>query len=296
MKLSIIIISFNTKKLTLECLESIKKTANFQNLEIIVVDNASTDGSSMAIKSNFSRIKLIQNTSNIGFSKANNQAINQAQGEYILLLNSDTLVQPQAIRNLIEFLDAHPQVGIAASQLLNPDGTIQPNGGFLPRLSNVLAWMLFLDDLPWIKNWFWSYQLRSPNRFKSTKPLGWVQGAAIALRQTMLQKIGLLDENIFMYGEDVEICFRAHQKHWQIWLVVDSKIIHQGFKSGSPKIAILGEFQGLKYIFQKHKPSWEFPILRIFLKLGALVRLIFFGTIFKDTQKYAIYKQVFSLA
>ena len=149
-KLSIIIVSFNTRRLTLNCLVSIKKTTNFQDVEVIVVDNASTDGSPQAIKDQFPQVKLIANTNNTGFAKANNQGIKASRGEYVMLLNSDTLVKPEALIQLVEFMDTHPKVGIIAPQLLNPDGTIQPNGGFLPRLSNIIAWMLLIDDLPWI--------------------------------------------------------------------------------------------------------------------------------------------------
>ena len=112
----------------------------------------------------------------------------------------------------------------------------------------------------------------------------------------MLDQIGLLDENIFMYAEDVEICYRARRAGWQVMLVPQAQVIHKGFQSGSPQKAILGEYQGLKYIFTKHKPAWELPILRLLLKLGALLRLCLFGTILRDRSKYATYKTAFTLA
>ena len=296
MKLSIIIVSFNTKKLILDCLESIFATTGDLNLEVIVVDNDSVDDSPVAIKDNFPQVKLITNTTNTGFAKANNQGIKVSSGDYIMLLNSDTIVKPNALEILIDYLDSHPQVGIAAPQLLNPDGSIQPNGGYLPRLSNIIAWMLFIDDLPFIRPWFWSYQLRYLPGFRRTRAMGWLQGAALVLRRHTLEEIGLLDENIFMYAEDVEICYRARKSGWQVMLLPQAQIIHKGFQSGSSEKAILGEYQGLKYIFQKHKPAWELPLLRLSLKLGATLRLIIFGTILRDKQKYAIYKTALSLA
>ena len=296
MKLSIAILSFNTKQLTLDCLKSIFDTSVSLDLEVIVIDNASTDGSPQAIKNQFPQAKLIENATNTGFTTANNQGIAQAAGEYILLLNSDTIVKPNAIQTLADYLDQHPRVGIAAPQLLNPNGSIQPNGGFLPRLSNIAAWMLFIDDLSWVKSWFWSYQLRDVAYFKATRSLGWVQGAAMILRRSLLDQIGPLDEHIFMYGEDVEICYRAKAAHWQVMLIPQAQVVHQSFGSGSPGKAILGEYQGLKYIFQKHKPAWELPLLRLLLKLGALLRLCLFGTILADKQKYATYKTAVSLA
>ena len=296
MKLSIIIVSFNTKKLILDCLESIFATTGDLNLEVIVVDNDSVDDSPVAIKDNFPQVKLITNTTNTGFAKANNQGIKVSSGDYIMLLNSDTIVKPNALEILIDYLDSHPQVGIAAPQLLNPDGSIQPNGGYLPRLSNIIAWMLFIDDLPFIRPWFWSYQLRYLPGFRRTHAMGWLQGAALVLRRHTLEEIGLLDENIFMYAEDVEICYRAQKSNWQVVLFPPAQVIHAGFQSGSSEKAILGEYQGLKYIFQKHKPAWELPLLRFSLKLGATLRLIIFGTILRDKQKYAIYKTALALA
>lgn len=296
MKLSIVIISFNTKRIILDCLKSIYATAADLNPEVIVIDNASTDGSPQAIKQQFPQVKLIQNKTNLGFTKANNQGIRASRGEYIMLLNSDTLVKPRAIQKLIKFMDNHSQVGIAAPQLLNPDGSIQPNGGYLPRLSNIIAWMLFIDDLPIIKPWFWSYQLRYLPAFLHNRQLGWVQGAAMILRRSMLDQIDLLDEQIFMYAEDVELCYRARKSSWQVMLLPQAQVIHRRFSSGSPQKAILGEYQGLKYIFQKHKPAWELPVIRLSLKLGALLRLMIFGTIWRDAQKYAIYRTALALA
>jgi GT2 family glycosyltransferase len=288
MKLSIIVVSFNTKQITLDCLKSIYATADDLKLEVIVVDNASTDGSA--------ELATIKNPDNKGFAAANNQGIRIAKGEYILLLNSDTIVKPHAFKRLINFMDSHPQVGIAAPQLLNPDGSIQPNGGFLPRLSNIIAWMLFVDDLPFVSPWFWSYQLRYLPAFRRTRAMGWLQGAALVLRRYTIEEVGPLDENIFMYAEDVDICYRARKSGWQVMLLPQAQIIHKGFQSGSSEKSILGEYQGLKYIFQKHKPAWEMPLLRCFLKLGALLRLIIFGTILRDKHKYAIYKTALALA
>ena len=296
LKLSIIIVSFNTRQLTLNCLESIKKTTGFKDVEVIVVDNASTDKSVEAIKDQFPQVKILRKSINTGFAKANNQGIKVASGEYIMLLNSDTLVKPEALLRLVEFMDAHPRAGILAPQLLNPNGSIQPNGGFLPRLSNIIAWMLFIDDLPFIKPWFWSYQLRGSSHFIQTRSLGWVQGAALVLRHSLIDQIGGLDENIFMYAEDVEICYRARKSGWQVMLLPQAQIVHLGFKSGSSQKAILGEYGGLKYIFKKHKPAWEMPLLRLFLKLGSLLRIVVFGTITPDKQKYATYKTALTLA
>ncbi len=207
-----------------------------------------------------------------------------------------TFILLETAQLTVDYLDTHPQVGIVGPQLLNLDGSIQPSGGCLPRLSNIMAWMLFIDDLPWIKPWFWSYQLRSLPKFRRTRPFGWLQGAALVIRRTLLDQIGLLDESIFMYAEDIDLCFRAHQSGWQVYLIAQAQVTHLGFKSGSPEKAVLGEYQGLKVFFKKYKPAWELPILRLLLKTGALLRCLIFGTILKDNSIYAIYKKAFALA
>lgn len=334
MSLSIIIVSYNTRDLLKKCLESVfsdlghsefiterervtsaerKRSVDISesfptlklvqgddknNVEVFVVDNASTDGSAEIVRKKFPQVKLIQNKTNLGFAKANNQAIKKATGDYILLLNSDTEVQPSSIKKLIDFMDAHPQVGIVSAKLLNPDGTIQQSGGFIPRLSNIAAWMFFFDDLPIIKQIFWSYHQTNPGFYRKTRQLGWVQGAAMIIREKVLEEleeVGPLDEKIFMYGEDIDLCLRARKAGWQIWSVADSQVIHHRFQSGGEENALLGEITGLKYIFAKHKPAWELPILRFILKLGLLLRASLFATIWRDTSRYAIYKKALRL-
>lgn len=277
MELSVIIVSYNTKELLEKCLESVRASSLDKTAyEVIVVDNGSTDGSA--------KLATIKNTDNKGYAAANNQGIKKARGEYILLLNSDTEITPTALEELIKFMDSHPRAGIASAQLLNPDGSIQPSGGCLPRLSNIALWMFFIDG----------YHIQNPSFYTTTREVGWVQGAALIMKK----QVSLLDENIFMYGEDVELCMRAHKDGWEIWHVAEAKVTHQAFQSsgGISSNALLGEYQGLIYLFKKHKPSWEVPILKLLLQAGALLRMLLFGTILRDTRKYAVYKKAFKLA
>lgn len=274
MKLSVIILSYNTKKLLEQCLQSVYSQTGVK-FEVIIVDNASTDGSA--------QLATIRNKTNLGYAKANNQGIKQARGEYILLLNSDTVVKPHAFKNLVRFLDTHPKAGIASAQLFNPDGSIQPSGGFLPRLSTIFAWMLFSLPL---------YHLQIKSFYQTTRSLGWVQGAAMIFRKNF----GLLDEKLFMYAEDIDFCYRAQKQGLQVWTVADAQVIHHKFQSSSFQAAVLGEYQGLLYYFKKHKPQWEVPLLRILLASGALLRMLIFGTILRDKLKYDIYQKAFRLA
>ncbi len=295
MKLSIIIISYNTKQLLQNALNTIYSQISSQ-IEIIVVDNDSQDESPQMVKKYFPNVKLIKNKQNLGFSRANNQGIEHSQGEYILLLNSDTLTQKGALQTIIDFMDSNPQVGIASPKLLNGDGSIQPNGGSLPNIVSLISWATFLDDLPLIKHLIPQYHQTHPEFFNSTKPIGWISGAAMVLRRQTLKDIGNLDENIFMYSEDTELCLRAQKANWKIYTIASASVIHLSHGSGSKQRAILGEYQGLTYIYKKHKSAFNQKVLKLILSIASRLRIFIFGTILKDKTRYEIYKQTLKLA
>lgn len=314
MLLSIIIVSYNTAELTLQMLASVvtdlrRSPKLTHSSEIIVVDNASADDSVSKINS-LSRqlnqsihgphLTLIQNNKNAGFAKANNQGIQQAQGTYVLLLNSDTIVQPGALRLLVEMMEKQTtdnKLGILSAQLLNPDGSVQPQGGSFPTLLSLASHMLMLDDVPLIGRLLPSTQhtgLRSTASSSRTKLLkkDWVGATAILIPQTVLAEIGLLDENIFMYGEDVELCLRAHNHHWQAAIHPKATIIHLGSASSSSANALKGELKGYLYIWSKHKPLWQMPMARFLLRLGCRLRVWLFGTMLRNHTRAAIYREV----
>ncbi len=271
-KLSIIIVNWNTRELLRNCLKSISQGLMLNaegkklNTEIIVVDNGSTDNSievvKMLKKSNSNvQIKLIENKKNLGFAKANNQGIEAAQGEYILLLNSDTVAKKGAIVKTIDWMDKNKNVDIVGCKLLNPDGSDQPSVGNFPNLFQVFK-MLFLDFI----TGGWSMQ--SPNKII---PVDWVMGAFMMVRKKVFNEIGGFDENIFMYMEEVEWCYRAKNQGYKTFFHPLPKVIH--IKGGSSKTGktgpILNIYQGLIYFYQKHKPKWQLFLVRIMLKLKA---------------------------
>lgn len=295
--LSIIIVSYNTADLTVQTLSSVKlsleKSKLLNNTEVFVVDNNSTDDSIKKINSfqkQFKNFKLIENKDNKGFSKANNQAAKIAKGEYLLLLNSDTIVQRKALENLIEGAKEH-NFEIAASRLLNQDHTIQPQGGSLPSLVTLFNHMFFLDDIPFIGKFFPSTQntgMNYSNHRKTCKDgkiqvtqTGWVGGTAMLISHKLWNEIGPLDEKIFMYGEDIELCLRAKISGAKIGIVTSSLIVHLGSASSSSQRALLGELKGYQYIWKKHKPSWQFPLLKIILIGGIILRIILFSMILR---------------
>lgn len=295
--LSIIIVSYNTADLTAQTLSSIKlsleKSELLNSTEVFIVDNNSSDNSIKKIKSfqkKFKHFKLIENKDNKGFSRANNQAAKLAKGEYLLLLNSDTIVQRKALENLIKGAKKH-NLGISASRLLNQDHTVQPQGGNLPSLVTLFNHMFFLDDLPFIGKFFPSTQNTGMN-YKNHRKIckggqiqvtktGWVGGTAMLISHKLWDKVGPLDEKIFMYGEDIELCLRAKISGTKIGIVTSSLIVHLGSASSSSKNALLGELKGYNYIWKKHKPTWQYPFLKIILMAGVILRIVLFGMILR---------------
>lgn len=318
MKLSIIIVSYNTRSLTLQTLESIadtlKKSTDLRDeTEVIVVDNNSLDDSADAVQQ-FSHtvsfpVILIKNPDNQGFAKANNIGIKRARGRYYLLLNSDTVVKDKALEELVAVMDsAEPddtsaptynstptdKIGIAAASLYFPSNRYQPQGGNFPTLATLFFHMSLLDDLPLIGKYLPSTQHTGkrvvvPNKQQNVITKDWVGGTAMLIKKDVVSEIGLLDEAIFMYGEDVEFCMRAKQHHWDVVEVPQAKVIHYQSASSTPKNAITGELKGYHYIWAKHKPYWQAPFLKAILLMGVLLRACIFGTIKKDPEKKTLY-------
>lgn len=324
--LSVIIVSYNTSELTLQTLQSVEKEVLQSKLltgktDVFVVDNNSSDNSVSAIttfkKTSKLPISIIRNTTNKGFGAANNQAIEKSTAEYCVFLNSDTIVQKGGLSNVIaafqsaqksnpeatsELSSEHrrlDKLGIVASSLLNADGTPQPQGGNLPTLFSLFTHMFFIDDLPFIGKLLPSTQhtgkrstlqpLTDTNI--SLIPMGWVGGTALFASRKMIDAVGPFDENIFMYGEDMELCLRAHNHNWDVAIHPTAEIIHLQNMSSSSKNAIVGELVGYNYIWSKHKPLWQADFARFLLSMGALLRIVLFSTIAPDRHKVAAYKE-----
>lgn len=330
MLLSVIVVSYNTHKLTVAALKStideIEKSQLLSgNSEIIFVDNHSSDNTVSGVTKLFQKThprrittKILVNTENLGFSQANNQGIATSTGKYIMLLNSDTLVLPKALETLVKTFENTPiheatahlstshkktdRLGIIASTLLNQDESIQPQGGSLPTLFTVFNQMLFLDDLPLVGTFLRSTQATGKNapqsknsQFKAQlQSMGWVGGAAVMIRREVIDEIGSLDENIFMYGEDIEFCLRARKHHWDIVIHPGAEIIHLGSASSSQAHAVQGEIEGYLYIWSKHMPFWQVPLLKSILYTGIMLRIFLFGIIFNDSKKFETYKKALS--
>jgi GT2 family glycosyltransferase len=290
--LSIIIISYNTADITIDCLNSIIKDKGLHEIpfEIIIIDNNSHDDSlekitkfKNSLKLKNCQFKIIRNNFNGGFGKANNQGIKIAQGNYILLLNSDTIILHSAISQALDWLCSHPESSTCTAQLLNRNKTIQASGGFFPNLSNVITWSLSLDDLPFINKIVKPLHPHTPTFYTKDKfyltdhQQNWVTGAFFLTRKPLLDKVGGFDESYFMYGEEVELAYRISQvtPNNQVWYLVGPQIIHLGGASATSRLdPILNEYRGILSFFKKHRPAWQYSVARFMLKINALTRSI----------------------
>ena len=227
--LSIIIVSWNTRDLLAQCLKTVStEIERLQPLsvETVVVDNVSTDDSVEMIKTEFPWVRLIANQENLGFAGANNQAIRQSTGRYILLLNPDTEIKPGAIEALIHSLDTQPTIGAVGPHTLNSDGSLQTSCYPTPTVSREL-WRLFhLDRFhPYGAYQMATWDLEKPRQVDA------LLGACILLRRSVLEKIGLMDEGYFMYSEEIDLCHRIQRGGWSLYWVPQAKIIHYGGQS-----------------------------------------------------------------
>lgn len=290
-----IIVSYNTKELLRDCLKSLYDFTHQTKFETIVVDNASKDGSAAMVKQEFPAVKLVVNRENLGFARANNLGVKEAKGEYLWLLNSDTRLTPKALDQLYKLAGQKKSL-LATPKLLYPDGTVQPQGGYLPTIANVFTWMTFLDDIPLLNRLFKAYHLESKNFFLRNGRLEWASGTAILIKTTFYRELKGLDENLFMYAEDVEFCYRAMKKGYRVDYFAKPRVVHLSHQSGSPSKARLGEYRGLQYLFRKHKPKWQGLILKPVLKLGALLRWVLFGAIPGNRKMQRIYMEAYRLA
>jgi GT2 family glycosyltransferase len=229
--LSIIIVNWNTRDLLAQCLESVFTNPPEQEFEVWVVDNASSDGSAERVHAHFPNVHLIENSKNVGFARANNQAIRQSKGRYILLLNPDTSVLPGSLGAMVRFMDEHMDVGLLGGNVLNPDRTPQICYGNTPTLLTELLTLIGMDRYLPLPDSLRSSLRRSSELAESFLEVGWVLGACMLIRQTALNQVGLLDEGYFMFSEEIDWSRRALGHGWKVVYLPGGGIVHHGGKS-----------------------------------------------------------------
>lgn len=270
MLISIIIVNWNTRELILKCLESIYEYPPTGEFEIWVVDNASTDGSADAIREHFPEIQLIASQENLGFAEGNNIALDKATGKYMLLLNPDAEVREGALDALIRFMEENPEAGAAGPLTLNSDLSLQVSCYPFPTLFREL-WRLFhLDQLrPFGIYRMEQWETRQPRRVEV------LQGACMILRKEAIEQIGVLDQDYFIYTEEVDLCYRLNKGKWHLYWVPEATVIHHAGKSTNqiaPQM-FLQLYRSKILYFRKHHGlfgAWGYKLILILASLARL--------------------------
>ncbi len=228
--LSIVIVNWNTRALLADCLTSVFATTGNLQIEALVVDNGSTDGSQEMVGREFPRVRLIQNNQNVGFACANNRAMRAAVGRYVLLLNSDVILRDGNLPALVRFADEHPQAAIVGATLINRDGTFQASLNDFPTPARVILESWGMLQILTRNSYYPSYP---PHKSRQPVRCNWVGGACLLARQTAIRQVGLLDEQFFMNSEEVDWCLRMWQAGWEVWFTPEIEIVHLGGGSAS---------------------------------------------------------------
>ena len=273
--ISIIIVSYNVKTFLHHCINSVQKAAVDLNVELFVVDNNSIDGTGEMVKREFPDVHFIGNDKNLGFGKANNQALKLSKGKYVLFLNPDTLIEENTLRIFLEFMDNNKKVGIAGPKILNSDGTLQlACRRSFPSPAIALPKLLGLSNIFPQSRVFGKYNLTYLDPDKSYA-VDAVSGSFMFCRGELIRELKGFDEDFFMYGEDLDLCRRVQLKNMLVYYVADTTIIHHKGESSksAPFDSLLAFYKAMDIFFRKHFSSLYSFITTLFFRLGIVAHL-----------------------
>ncbi|HJY98580.1 MAG TPA: glycosyltransferase family 2 protein [Patescibacteria group bacterium] len=295
-EISVIICTYNTKELTFDCLQKLEKSAKRlgRKVEIIVVENG-TDGTGEAIEKIFPGVKVITPKENTGFAKGNNIGLEASNknSKYVLLLNSDALVNPDTLKKSVEFMEKNPDCDVMGPRLKFANGRFQPSAGFLPKPFSIATWISGADLVPALSHSIRQFHPKYKSFFEKTREVGWVMGAYFFARREVLEKTKGFDTTFFMYLEEVDLCKRIKDMGMKIFYTPDFEITHLDKASvgGDWRKPTIREIQGIAYYMKKYYKNhiwWLMP----FIKLSLILRIIAFALIGKfsrsDTYREAL--------
>ena len=288
--ISVCIVTYRVRDMLRDCLQSLYQNTHV-SFEVIVVDNGSCDGVVEMLREQFPAVRLVENPDNAGYTRPMNQALCLGRGRYLLQLNPDTLVMPEAIDRLVAFMDQHPEAGICGPKVLNRDLTLQkPCRRGEPRPWAVFTYFLGLSALYPTSRLFSQYLLSYLDE-DEINPVDGVAGSCMLARHAMLDQIGYLDERYFAYQEDADICFRARQAGWKVYYMPEAQIIHFGSMGGSrvqPYRSIFEWHRSYFIYYRQHLAKDYFFLLNGFYYLAMGVKLIWtLGLNFLRSDKFA---------
>ncbi len=257
--ISVIVVNWNQGAYLERCLRSLTTGPANGEIEVIVVDNGSADGSVEMVRSRFPDVRLLTNLSNTGFARANNRGLAESGGDYLCLLNSDAEVVSDALARMATYLSNNPSVGAVGPLLINSDGTLQPSGRDFPKIWDVLAQASGVYRV-WRRDFF-----RQPGRdYDRIASVDEVSGACIMLRREVYESVGGLDERYFLYYEDVDWCWRIKKLGWEIHYLPEARVIHHWGRSSAMdlwRVRLEGR-KSLLQFFREHVPARDFFLLR----------------------------------
>jgi len=285
--LSVVIVSWNVRELLRRCLQSVVYSPQSSVLsrtqdddqglrtEIIVVDNASSDGSVEMVRAEFPQVRLIANERNLGFTRGNNQGLALSRGRYVLFLNPDTEVVGDALATMVHYMDDHPDVGALGPLLRYPDGSVQSSRRRFPTLGTALFESTLLE-LWWPGNpWARRYRMADwPDDVE--QEVDWVVGACLLARREVLDQVGGFDEGFFMYSEEMDLCRRIKAAGWRVVYLPSAQVIHHEGKSSEqvvPARHIHFQTSKVRY-FRKYHGSWAAEVLRLFLLITYVYQMV----------------------
>lgn len=276
MDISVVIVGWNAKRYLQLCLQSLADAPPRRSMEVIVVDNASEDGSAEMIESQFPNVKLIRSPENLGFSRGNNVGIRQCQGRYIALVNPDVILFPGCLDNLADFLDDNPTVGNVGPRVLNPDMSLQSSCRRFPTLWNNFCSATSLASI--FKNSkFFAGEHMLYFTHDRTLPVQVLVGCFSMIRRETFDEVGLLDENLFMYGDDVDWCRRCWKAGWQVVFFPGARAIHDRGKTTAPypvRFAVAQQ-RSVLYYWRKHHGFWGWIGIQTIMFFHHVTRYMF---------------------
>jgi GT2 family glycosyltransferase len=249
-KVCIVIVSYNVRPLLTQCIDSVRLALTGWSGDIVVVDNCSKDDTVEYLQKHYPDVQLIINKENVGFAKANNQAIRQTDSEYVLLLNPDTIVYEPTIRGCVDFMDAHPKAGGAGVRMLTREGNVAPES----RRAIPTPWVAMLKMLGFTRRYYMSdLPWDEPGQIEA------ISGAYCLLRRKALDEVGLLDEDYFMYGEDIDLSYRLLKGGWQNWYLPYDIVHYKGGSTQKTSFRYVHVFyQAMLIFFRKHYSHLSF--------------------------------------
>ena len=271
--ISVAIVSYNTRELLRECLRSLQEHSAGANLEIIVIDNASHDGSAPMVREEFPDVQLMQSAHNSGYGVANNRALAKARGEFVWILNSDTTIESGAMATMLDWMHQHPRCGAIGTRLILADGSTQNSYKFDLSAWAVFAEQTYLDKLPF-------FQRYTVSDWKlGARAVPYLCGASLLVRRAAWQQMKGFDESYFMYLEDIDLCARLNEAGWELWYLPQARVHHHlGASSAGDwrdRARMVAHYNRGRLRFFARREFETARLIKSLLIMGALGRLLF---------------------